>query len=288
MPLPSGHVAQATAATLHEFRKLHNRKRSTAEILIESKDMLSLGLTTLGNGELIPDASSVTPEMAEAVIELRQAVCAWMAKPKDEALEKNLEEAMVRFRAQRLAPAAVVAPESAASSMDVDAGPTTAHSALNGEEADADANSASASGHGEDPCAPPTLVQINRIQSITDYCNAGQLGSTAIEECNKRIKQFELYAPTGRNHPANWLTARLRADGEIHTIVISAVKETMAYKPKFLLFVPRACSMTNKLQDIKSAVEMALESMTLLAAPKRTAEEAQLPPSGRRSVPRHV
>jgi hypothetical protein len=63
--LPSDHVAQATAKKIDEFRKSHNRERSITEILNESKGMLSMGLTTLENGELIPDASSMSAEMAE-------------------------------------------------------------------------------------------------------------------------------------------------------------------------------------------------------------------------------
>ena len=140
-PLPSDHVAQATAKKLDEFRKRHNRKRSTTKILNESKDMLSMGLTTLENGELIPDASSMSAEMAERSVELSQAVKRWMAKQTDEGLTNLLDSAMVRFCEQQR----LEAPGRAASSMDVDAGSTAAPPAPNGEEADPDAHSTSAS-----------------------------------------------------------------------------------------------------------------------------------------------
>ena len=60
-----------------------------------------MGLTTMENGERIPDASSVSAELAERIVELRQALAEWMAKPKDEGLTTLLDTALIRFHEQR-------------------------------------------------------------------------------------------------------------------------------------------------------------------------------------------
>ena len=123
-------------------------------------------------------------------------------------------------------------------------------------------------------------MRIGHLESLGDHRSAGSLESAAAEECEKRIAQFEWYAPTGRNEE-NWLWAELRGADPCTVAILQKVQKAFT---KFILWVPKELDV-GKRQAIKSAVEGALKTMPT-AAPKRTAAHAQLDQPGSKRASR--